>query len=268
LRNGTFLIQSRDKLTFTSKKVLIATGGHPSGCAIADSLGHSIVFRIPSLFSFTLEKKNFISCSGVAINDVSLTLTTPGKSYKERGRILLIHKGLTGPAVLKLSAFAARDLYNSQYQAELKINWISETSTEGIKNIRLFRSENPRRTFLKARPFLNIPKRLWLLILEHCKINPSMQWANLSNNQEQNLLNNLISGSFKIIGRGPFGEEFVTAGGIKLSEIDLSTMESRLISGLYFAGEVMDVDAVTGGFNFQHCWTSGWIAGKAIAEIT
>ena len=180
--------------------------------------------------------------------------------------MLLTHKGVSGPAVLRLSAFAARSLFADNYKSRLIVNWIGKDIGLAKKLMNIYRYEKGSRTLSSACPFANLPKRLWLALLKQVQIDPFIRWSELTSEAQIKFTNALVSSSYLIKGRGPFGEEFVTAGGIILEQVNLKKMESRVCSGLYFAGEILDIDGVTGGFNFQHCWTSGWLAGKAIAN--
>ncbi len=266
LGSDGFLLSCKDSDSFVAKKVLLSTGGHPIGRKLALEIGHSIVKPVPSLFSFTLDTSFFKECSGIALKDIGLKLYIDKKKYHQSGPLLITHWGFSGPAILKLSAFAARDLYSNKYFARLLVNW-SGMNLEKLKSlISLFRLEKAKNTLASAALLPQLPKRLWLALLKQVEISGSTRWAEFSNQYEKKLIHILASSSYNVIGRGPFGEEFVTAGGVNLSEINFSTMESLLCPGLYFAGEVLDIDGVTGGFNFQHCWTSGWIVGKAIAN--
>ena len=267
LNANEFIISCRDGTSFFSRTVLLATGSNPSGRKIASELGHQIVTPIPSLFSFQLSSDKITSCSGLAIDNVDLNLITSQNSFHQRGRILITHWGLSGPAILRLSSFAARNLFHDKYKAVVQIDWVEFNSNE-IKNLfEKYRNNNGNKSLSAVKPFSNIPKRLWYLLLEKAKVSPSIRWAELTKLDKRNLIDVLKKSNYFLKGRGPFRDEFVTAGGIDLSEVDFLTMESRKIKGLFFAGEVLDIDGLTGGFNFQHCWTSGWIAGLAISSL-
>ncbi len=266
LNQKEFLLHYPTNNSLRAKKVLLATGGHPSGRKLATAMGHSIVKPVPSLFSFAINVPWLKSCSGLALDNIQIHLLVGGKSFQECGRVLITHKGLSGPAILRLSAFAARELSEDKYKGELSINWVG-LNHNAIKNLfNDFRYKFASNQIGNAKPFRKLQNRFWRSLLKSIDINPSTRWAEFTIAQEKKLLSSLLSSSFVLHGRGPFGEEFVTAGGVKLREVQLSTMESRLCSGLHFAGELLDIDGVTGGFNFQHCWTSGWLAGNAIAS--
>ena len=261
-----FLLKFRNQSVINAKKVLIASGGGHIGRKIASALGHQIVLPVPSLFAFKLYPTFLNSCAGISVDNVKLKLLCDSKSFKQEGRVLITHKGLSGPAILKMSAFAARNLYLNKYNASLMINWVGINNEEIKHQLRLFRDNHSEIKFKKNYPFPKLSKRLWLHFIGVAGISTEARWSSLSNFQENLLAKVLGQDSHLMKGRGPFGEEFVTAGGVSLKEINFKSMESRICSGLYFAGEILDIDGVTGGFNFQHCWTSGWIAGRAIAR--
>ncbi len=266
LDNNEYLVICNSGYTLYSKNVLLATGGHPSGRRLANNLGHNIIPSIPSLFSFKINDKLIRTCSGYALDNVSMQLNIDGKIFQEYGRMLFTHWGFSGPIVLKLSSFAARWLYRSHYQAKITIDWIAKESFD-IKNIfAKVRREKGYKTLFNFKPFENLSKRFWLTLLQKASIDFSIKWSDLSLRDEIKLIQTLTCNQYLLIGKGPFGDEFVTAGGVDLNEVNFKNMESRLCKGLYFAGEVLDVDGLTGGFNFQHCWTSAWLAGRAIAS--
>ena len=248
---------------FQSKNILICTGGHPSGRRLAKSLGHSIVQPVPSLFSFSTFEQSLMSCSGITL-DVQIKLTVNKKKYTESGPILITHKGFSGPVILRLSAFGARNLHSNKYNGELKINWLCMNENEVRRKLDLYKLENARKLVFNNKPFDKLPRSLWKALLSSLNIDCQLNWGEISKYQKESLLKSLILSNYLIKSRGPFGEEFVTAGGVSLNEINFKTMESKKCRGLFFAGEVLDIDGVTGGFNFQHCWTSGWVAGKSI----
>ncbi len=261
-----FIVYCKNTQLFYSKYILIATGGSNSGKIIANRLGHKIIRSVPSLFTFKINAKWLTSCSGISVNNVKLKLISSGKVFEEYGRILITHWGISGPAVLKLSAFAARHLHEEGYKFQLSIKWLEEEVDVINKKLKEHKINFANRSIGKSYPFIKLPKRLWISILSSLNINPDYKWSSLSKVNQQNLCATLTKNLHQVHGRGPYGEEFVTAGGIELEDINLRSMESRICEGLYFAGEVINIDGITGGFNFQHCWTSGWIAGKSIAK--
>ncbi|WP_392351266.1 NAD(P)/FAD-dependent oxidoreductase [Parasynechococcus sp.] len=266
--DGCFHVHCRGGEMVQAKRLLLATGGHPSGRRLAQSLGHQLIAPVPSLFTLALDAPELVSCSGVALDDVALTLQLEGQRFHQVGRVLITHWGLSGPALLRLTAFAARALHGQRYRGELKVRWCGAQDQATLaKSMRDLRQTSARRTLAAARPLVDrLPRRLWLALLQRAGVNPELRWADCPAKFEQALLRSLQESVYSVKGRGPFGEEFVTAGGVTLGEVNLATMESRVCPGLHLAGELLDIDGVTGGFNFQHCWTSGWLAGQAVAE--
>ena len=267
--DGGFVLEGRGlKVPLLARKLMLATGGHPSGRTLAESLGHQVIPPVPSLFSLSLQAKTLGACSGIAVDDVSLDLKIGTQRFRQVGRVLITHRGLSGPATLRLSAFAARALHQSHYKGELKVDWSCGLGHERVaQTLRNWRQDKARRTLTAAKPFEHVPRRLWQAFLSEVGLKSELRWADLPLKAERQLVEILCAQRLLIQGRGPFGEEFVTAGGVALGEVNLATMESRLCSGLYIAGELLDVDGVTGGFNFQACWSGGWLAGQAIASI-
>ncbi|MEB3276889.1 MAG: NAD(P)/FAD-dependent oxidoreductase [Cyanobacteriota bacterium] len=253
------------------RRLVLATGGHPSGRQLAMGLGHRLVPPVPSLFSLALADRALLQLAGVAMDpvDLQLKLQSPsGESplYRQRGAVLITHKGLSGPALLKLTAFAARDLKAAGYTGELVVNWAGPRSSSELEAlIDRLRHEQARRQLGRWRPWSDLSRRLWWHLLAAADVDAQLRWAELRRTQQQALVQALSASRYAIAGRGPFGEEFVTAGGVDLAEINMATMESRVCPGLQVVGELLDVDGITGGFNFQHCWTSGWLAAQALA---
>tara|TARA_Y100001968_G_scaffold84010_1_gene75076 strand:+ start:11161 stop:12378 length:1218 start_codon:yes stop_codon:yes gene_type:complete len=259
-----FNLQVREGRNFQAKKILISTGGHPSGRKLAKSLGHSIVKPVPSLFSFCTHSNSLAVCSGITLN-VQVKLIVNNNIYTEKGPVLITHRGFSGPVILKLSAFSARTLHANNYSAELKINWLCMNEDEVRSILNCFKLDNGRKLVLKSKPFINLPKSLWEAILLTVNISNRLKWSDLTKNDKESIVKCITNNSYLIKSRGPFGEEFVTAGGVSLQEVDFKTMESKICKGLFFAGEILNIDGITGGFNFQHCWTSGWIAGQGFS---
>jgi predicted Rossmann fold flavoprotein len=264
---GGFLLQGRNLAAIRAERLVLATGSHPSGRRLAAGLGHSLVPSAPSLFTLALAGDPLLCLAGVSMEVVGLSLELPNRSrLGQQGPVLITHWGLIGPATLRLTAFAARDLQASRYQATLRIDWSGGRSGASLEQcFQHARSEQARRLLANWRPWPELSRRLWQYLLERAGVEPSRRWADLTKGQQQCLLADLRGSEHRVSGRGPFGEEFVTAGGVVLGEVDLARMESRCQPGLYLVGELLDVDGVTGGFNFQHCWSSGWLAGQALA---
>jgi predicted Rossmann fold flavoprotein len=269
LNNGGFALRPRGlKETVDCSYLLLATGGHPSGRKLAQELGHRLVAPVPSLFTLRLEAPWLKDLAGVSQDLVPLELSVGTERFRQRGTVLITHWGISGPAVLRLTAFAARALHKHQYQAQLRIDWSAGVNFQILQDqVQQSRFDLARKKLANGRPLLlqSLKRRLWLALLNQAKLDLTMPWAQLSRQGEQRLIQAVQRSSYPVLGKGPIGEEFVTAGGVDLAEVDLSRMQSRKNPGLYFAGEILDIDGVTGGFNFQHCWTSGWIAGQAIA---
>lgn len=265
--SGGFVASCRGGGRFHADRVLLATGGHPSGRRLAGQLGHRLIPPVPSLFSLTLDAPQLLGCAGIALDDVALTLEVGDERFHQVGRVLITHWGLSGPATLRLTAFAARALQASRYRATLRVSWCAGWSqADLLAALRNQRTQAARRTLVASRPLAaDLPRRLWVSMLEEVGVAADQRWADCPAKVERGLFDQLQQCRYPVKGRGPFGEEFVTAGGVDLGEINLATMESRCCPGLHLAGELMDVDGVTGGFNFQHCWTSGWLAGQSVA---
>jgi predicted Rossmann fold flavoprotein len=248
-------------------RILLATGSNPQGYAIAQALGHTIVSPVPSLFTFNIPDPRLQDLAGVSVSNAHLRLPEAGKTLKEQtGPLLITHWGLSGPAVLKLSAWGARFLHQHHYQTPLLVNWLPQYNEESLRQMLLaVKSQLPRRQITTSCP-VPIPKRLWESLVASVGIGAEERWAEVSKKALNQLIQELIQGQYWIKGKGIFKEEFVTCGGVSLKEVDFKTMESRLVPGLYFAGEILDIDGVTGGFNFQSAWTTGWLAGQAMGQ--
>jgi predicted Rossmann fold flavoprotein len=282
---GEFRLRLRSGASLEADRLVLATGSHPSGHRVAVSLGHSLVPPLPSLFTLSLSDHPLAALAGVSMDPVVLELLPPegvgpppgrvaGRPrdpLRQRGAVLITHWGLSGPATLRLTAFAARDLKARGYRGQLRVDWTGGLPPAEIAELLdRARREQARRQLATARPWPGLSRRLWLHLLqgggpEGGPLDPALRWADLDRRAQQSLTAALRDSRYRIAGRGPFGEEFVTAGGIPLAEVEAATLESRRCPGLHLVGEILDVDGVTGGFNFQHCWSSGWIAGRALA---
>jgi predicted Rossmann fold flavoprotein len=260
-----FTIHLKNGVTVHADRLLLATGSNHQGYTWAEGLGHTIVSPVPSLFTFKVADERIDGLAGVAVPHARLKL--PDAGLAQSGPLLITHWGLSGPAVLKLSAWGARPLHHANYQAPLIINWCGERSQEEVRQLLWARkAEQPRRVVV-ADACLGLPQRLWRRLVTAVAINEQQRWADLSKKSLANLLDQLTQGTYQISGKGVFKEEFVTCGGVRLTEVDFKTMSSRRCPGLYFAGEILDIDGLTGGFNFQSAWTTGWLAGKAMANL-
>jgi predicted Rossmann fold flavoprotein len=261
---------SQGRISLTCARLVLATGAHPSGRQLAASLGHQLVPPVPSLFSLALAAGSLAQLAGVAMDPVDLELQPAGQPLRHRqsGPVLITHRGLSGPALLRLTAFAARDLQAAGYKGTLQVNWAGGQRPVDLDDrLADLRREQARRQMASWRPWPELSRRLWLHLLASAGIDPQQRWAELRREQQRALVQALVASRYLVSGRGPFGEEFVTAGGVDLGEINLATMESRVCAGLQVVGELLDVDGITGGFNFQHCWTSGWLAGRSLAGL-
>lgn len=257
------VLKSGEKLS--CDRLLLATGSSQAGYQIARLLGHQIEPPVPSLFTFNILDSELKQLAGISLDSVQLRLSIDGKSQLEQtGPLLVTHWGLSGPAVLKLSAWGARVLHDCRYQATLLVHWLPQFKPEALRQKLLdVKSEWARRAISSNCPF-QFPRRLWQYLVSRVGICLETRWAELSNKALNQLVQELVQGCYSINGKGVFKEEFVTCGGVSLKEVDFKTMESRLCPGLYFAGEILDIDGVTGGFNFQSAWTTAWLAGQAM----
>jgi predicted Rossmann fold flavoprotein len=245
-----------------TSQLLMATGGDSKTQEMVKALGHSIAAHVPSLFTFNISDKRIEGLAGVTVESVTVKLD----SLTQRGPLLITHWGMSGPAVLKLSAGGARLLSEKQYRAAMQVNWLGDTTfdkaLDGLQRHKEFQ-ENARRKALNEPAFTQLPVRLWKGLAQD--IVNDKKWGEVSKAELRQLAQELTAGQFEISGKGQFKEEFVTCGGVCLDEVDFKTMQSRLVPRLYFAGEVLDIDGITGGFNFQSAWTTGWLAGSAMS---
>lgn len=264
-QDDRFQIQLKSGEVLVSDRLLLATGSSPQGYAIAQSLGHHIAPPVPSLFTFNVTDPRLQDLAGVSVASVHLRLRMGEKtSFEQTGPLLITHWGLSGPAVLKLSAWGARELYEHGYQAKLKINWLPQMNPDVLRQqLVAVRSQLARKTIAANCP-IPIPRRLWERLIAHVGVSIGTHWAEFSNKTLNHLMQELTQGEYAITGKGVFKEEFVTCGGVSLKEVDFKTMASRCYPRLYLAGEILDIDGVTGGFNFQSAWTTGWLAGQGM----
>ena len=259
------------KVTLTTGEVvvcdrlLLATGGNQAnaGFEIARQLGHTLSPPVPSLFTFHIDDPRLKELAGVAVEEA--VTAARGTALQERGPLLITHWGLSGPAVLKLSAWGARELHDCGYKFTLLVNWAPRFKSDTLRaELEQARTGNPKKQIGTWSP-IGLPLRLWEKLLPAAGIEADTQWAMVSGAALRALAGQICEGEFTVTGKSMFKEEFVTCGGVRLGEVDFKTMESRLVPGLHFAGEVLDIDGITGGFNFQAAWTGGWIAGRAMA---
>lgn len=263
---GFELIVGRDSAQISCDRLLLATGGSrsPSGAKIAESLGHTVTPAVPSLFSFHVDAEWLRELPGVAVPDVEASVV--GMPLRARGPLLITHQGVSGPAILRLSAWGARILHQADYRFRLRINWLPELHQDAIRRrLESFRHSNPNRLVANS-PISPVPIRLWQQLATLARITSATAWTRLSRESATALVLLLAGTELEVDGKSLNKEEFVTCGGIDLREVNFKTMESRIVPRLYFAGELLDVDGITGGFNFQAAWTTGWIAGNAMAQ--
>ena len=244
---------------YVTEKLILATGSNPKVWEMLQKFGHAIVSPVPSLFTFNIKDSRIKELPGVAaqvtakVKDTKLTSTGP---------LLITHWGMSGPAILKLSAWGARVLHDKNYQFTIFVNWLNDAEKDEVENkLKELKQEHAKKSVSKKSPF-ELTNRLWESLVLASGIEVETKWADLSKIQLQSLVNQLINGTFQVNGKSTFKEEFVTAGGIDLKEINFKTMESKLHEHLYFAGEIVNIDAITGGFNFQNAWTSGFIVAN------
>lgn len=262
-----FRLHLKSEQVIQADRLLLATGSNPQGYQIAQALGHTIEPPVPSLFTFNIADPDLRALAGVAVDHAQVRLMIPDqKPLEQVGPVLMTHWGLSGPAILKLSAWGARLLHDRQYRAMLQINWLPQQSQEQSRQLLLDAKQKQGKRSIASSSLFNLPRRLWQYLVNRSEIAPEQRWADLSKKGLQQLLQELHQGRFAIAGKGVFKEEFVTCGGVRLSEVNFKTMESRLCPGLYFAGEILDIDGITGGFNFQSAWTTGWLAGQAMGK--
>jgi predicted Rossmann fold flavoprotein len=266
LAAGRFIIELSGERQLTSDFVCIACGGYPKSSMFdwLIQLGHTIEEPVPSLFTFNMPGNAITQLMGVTVPDAQVRIT--GSKLTTRGPLLITHWGVSGPVILRLSAWGARELAACQWQFEVMVNWLPEYNEQSLReHIQQLRFELATQKIVNRNPF-GLPQRLWEYLLQQAEINTEIRWADLPSKEQNKLIKCLCMQEFAVRGKTTFKEEFVTAGGIRLSEIDANTMQSKLVPQLFFAGEILDVDGITGGFNFQHAWTSSFIAASAIAR--
>ena len=250
--------------TFACQKLIMTTGSNPKIWDMLNELGHNIVSPVPSLFTFNIKDFRIKDLMGLS---AFAKVKVKGSKLEAAGPLLITHWGMSGPGILRLSAWGARELFDKNYQFTLQVNWLNEvTFEEAMDTLKELKQEHAKKTVSKKSPF-ELPNRLWESLVIASEIDSERKWADLSKKQLTDLANQLTNGEFHVNGKSTFKEEFVTAGGIDLKEINFKTMESKLHQNLFFAGEIVNIDAITGGFNFQNAWTSGFIVANAISKL-
>ena len=249
---------------FHADKVIVTTGGHPkrSGLEWLEKLGHTVIEPVPSLFTFNMPQDPIRELMGNVVENA--TVKVEGTKLIGKGPLLVTHWGMSGPAILQLSAWGARILAYKAYQFSVLVNWLDDEKDEGLRvHLSKIIEEHGGKMIGNLNPF-PMTSRLWNFLLTKSEINPEMRWNDLGKNVTNKLVNTLINDRYVVSGKTTFKEEFVTAGGISLQDVNFKTMESKIVPGMFFAGEVLDIDGITGGFNFQAAWTTGFVAGKSV----
>ncbi|MCA0932741.1 NAD(P)/FAD-dependent oxidoreductase [Lutimonas saemankumensis] len=250
---------------FRSEKLLITTGGNSKMWELIKGLNHTIVDPVPSLFTFKIKDELLQNIPGISVPNALISIKN--SKYSAQGPVLVTHWGLSGPAVLKLSSLAALELADKDYDFEIALNWINSTKEETDERLWQYKKQNPKKKVGIRSPYSEISRRLWENMLTRAHVDRDQNWSDLSKKHIESLSLVLTETSLSVKGKTTFKEEFVTAGGVDLKEINFKRFESRLHSNLYFAGEVLNIDGLTGGFNFQNAWTGGYIAARAISTI-
>jgi len=264
-KKGDHWLVNTDNSEFCSSKILVTTGSNPKIWNLMDQLNHTIVKPVPSLFSFDIKDDRINSIPGVVVEDVEVSVINSKLSTD--GPLLITHKGLSAPSILKLSAFGALELAAMDYQFNISINFIKTSYNECLSQLKVVKSDLSKKMVVNHSLF-EIPKRLWKELVVYSGIETNTTWADINKSQLNELSIQLTSSIFKVKGKSTFKEEFVTAGGVDLKEINFKTFESKINPNLFFAGEILNIDAVTGGFNFQNAWTGAYIASKSISDFS
>ena len=261
-----YIITTDHGNTLTTSNILLATGGTrlAAGAKLAANLDHSLTPPVPSLFTFKIKDSRLTDLSGLSVENT--TVKIPGTKLASEGPILITHWGMSGPGILKISAWGARQLSDIGYKFQIAINWVPKMDPQQV--ITDQRNQAGKRQVATYSPFPDIPKRLWQSFLKAANITQTTLWSQLSKDHIKKLTYQLTDSKFHVDGQSLNKDEFVTCGGVQLKEINLKTMESKLHKGIYFAGEIMDIDGITGGFNFQNAWTTGYHAGISVAAGT
>ncbi|MDE0535958.1 NAD(P)/FAD-dependent oxidoreductase [Tenacibaculum sp. L6] len=262
-QNEKWIINTKNQ-DFEADFVVVAAGSSKKVWELCKTLDHTIIEPVPSLFTFNIKDKRIIDLGGISVPNAEVTLV--GTNLENSGPLLITHWGLSGPAILKLSAFGARILADKNYQYNVLVNWLGQDTDSVFDELQQLKKSQAKKQVNLKSPFSDIPRRLWERLVAASEIKNNQNWADVSNKQLQSLANQLTKGLFNANGRTTFKEEFVTAGGVDLKEINFKRFESKKHKNLFFVGEVLNIDAVTGGFNFQNAWTGGYICAKAIAE--
>jgi predicted Rossmann fold flavoprotein len=251
------------KGVFSANKLLIATGSNPKIWSLLESLGHEVISPVPSLFTFNIKDQRLKTIPGVVAMDVHVSVV--GSQLESEGPLLVTHAGLSAPSILKLSAYGAIELSETNYKFQIQVNFIKQTLLSCLAHLLEVKKELPKKTILKSTQF-NLPKRLWGQLVLASEIRADFRWADVNKDKIQALACQLTQAVFAVDGKSTFKEEFVTAGGVELKGVNFKNFESKHYKNLFFAGEVLNIDAVTGGFNFQNAWTSAFIAAQQLSK--
>ena len=263
-KENAWLLTTKEK-RFVCDAVVMAAGSSRKVWNLSESLGHNVIPPVPSLFTFNIKDDRIKDLLGISVSNATIKLIDT--KLAASGPLLITHWGLSGPAILKLSAFGARVLAAKNYEYKVQVNWLSQTTHEVVNILLNLKSKQPKKYVFVNSPFDEIPKRLWERFVSASQIPATFNWADLSLTQINSLASQLTQGVFSAKGKSTFKEEFVTAGGVDLREINFKTFESKLQNNLFFIGEVLNIDAVTGGFNFQNAWTGGWLCAQGLAKL-
>ena len=248
---------------FTCHKIVMASGSNPKMWEILQNLGHTIVAPVPSLFTFNIKDPRIKDLMGLS---AFATVKVKKSKLQASGPLLITHWGVSGPGILRLSAWGARELAEKKYQFAIQVNWLNETTfEEAMDLLKEIKEQNTKKLIAKYAHF-ELPKRLWENLVKAAGIEEETKWADVSKKQLHAFVEQLTNAEFQVNGKSTFKEEFVTAGGIDLKEVNFKTMESKILPNVYFAGEILNIDAITGGFNFQNAWTGGFIVANSITN--
>ena len=261
--DNQYLVKTNDK-EFIADYLLVASGSNTKVWNMVEQLGHTLVKPVPSLFTFNIEDEILKDIPGISVPKASVKVLN--SKLEEQGPLLITHWGLSGPGILKLSAWGALELFEKDYNFEIEVNWLSKKTESVLDFLKSERQQNSKKQIVLRSVFEEIPKRFWEKFIVASEIQIESQWAQITNKQLENLAKQLTQSVFKVTGKSTFKDEFVTAGGVDLKEINFKRFESKLHPNLFFAGEVLNIDAVTGGFNFQNAWTSGWIVANSVGN--
>ena len=263
--NSEWSLEFKDADTILTDFVCVASGGYPKALQFEwlKKLGHTIEAPVPSLFTFNMPGNSITSLMGIVAENASVKIA--GSKLQEQGPLLITHWGMSGPCILKLSAWGAKELAAKNYHFSILVNWLPAFNEQTLKDkFQQVRFEQAAQKIVNRNVF-GLPQRLWQYLLQQSAVNENLRWADLPAKEQNKLIKNICAQEFAVSGKTTFKEEFVTAGGVALEEVDANTMQSKILPNLFFSGEVLNIDGVTGGFNFQSAWTTGYIAAKAIA---